>query len=184
MTPKNMIGERFGRLTVVARSRNKWDGSATWVCACDCGAEYTAVGTELRAGRHLSCGCKPPTPAKRNVRPLIFGVLEQIGPATAERIYECVRVHGLTLKQVQSCLWNCASEGLLASSGSERNHGGKGGSAPSTYRITRDLPVHRDTRAMRAERRGQIQYESGPRFASVFHYAQGIAVNDSGRKAA
>jgi hypothetical protein len=172
--PKDMTGSRFGLLTVVARGINKWDGSATWQCICDCGNEYKAVGTELRAGRHQSCGCKRPAPSKRNLRPVIFNVLEQIGPATAQRIYECVRVHGITLTQVRSCLWNCASEGLLASSGRDGRRKVDGSRESSTYRITGSLPVYHNTRAARSERREVVHEVCVPRFASVFHYAQGI----------
>jgi hypothetical protein len=111
---------------------------------------------------------------RRNIRPQIFDVLRQIGPATSQRVYECVRVHGLTLRQVQACMWNCASEGLLISSGREANRSGKGGMSEAMYRIARELPVYRDTRAARAER-SRPRSEPVPRFASVFHYAQGIA---------
>lgn len=54
---KNLVGQKFGRLTVVERSGLSATGKATWVCACDCGRQHTAVGTELRSGHTSSCGC-------------------------------------------------------------------------------------------------------------------------------
>ena len=34
---KDLTGQRFGRLTVVARGENTKDGKSRWVCDCDCG---------------------------------------------------------------------------------------------------------------------------------------------------
>ena len=50
-------GQRFGRLTVVARANNTARGLARWDCVCDCGGEITAVGGNLQQGRTASCGC-------------------------------------------------------------------------------------------------------------------------------
>lgn len=53
----DLVGVRFGRLTVVAKgmiikTKQFWD------CACDCG-RYTAVNTRhLNAGLIVSCGCQ------------------------------------------------------------------------------------------------------------------------------
>jgi len=54
----NMIGQKFGRLTVVARAENGEAGAAHWDCSCDCGGEKLAVrGRYLRKGIVQSCGC-------------------------------------------------------------------------------------------------------------------------------
>lgn len=60
MSVKNMIGARFEKLLVVARAENKADGTAVWVCRCDCGEVREIPGTSLRAGRNKSCGCSSP----------------------------------------------------------------------------------------------------------------------------
>lgn len=53
----DLTGQRFGRLTVLARDRSKKTGQARWLCRCDCGT-LTTVGSEsLRGGRTKSCGC-------------------------------------------------------------------------------------------------------------------------------
>lgn len=53
---KDLIGRRFGRLTVVAyagiRSRR-----ATWYCKCDCDEECEASSNVLLHGLKRSCGC-------------------------------------------------------------------------------------------------------------------------------
>lgn len=53
---KNLIGEVFGRLTVV--SLHKGDARRTqWVCRCECGAVKIARATNLVSGGTKSCGC-------------------------------------------------------------------------------------------------------------------------------
>jgi hypothetical protein len=53
---KNINGQRFGRLTVIAQAPSTNNG-VMWMCKCDCGTEKPVLGTSLRAGRTLSCGC-------------------------------------------------------------------------------------------------------------------------------
>ena len=52
----NLIGDKYGRLTVVAldRVQNK---KAYWKCVCDCGLSVVASGNNLRSGNTKSCGC-------------------------------------------------------------------------------------------------------------------------------
>lgn len=59
----DLIGERFGRLMVVARAVSSSGRATRWVCSCDCGREHTVLATNLVSGRTTSCGCL------RRVRP-------------------------------------------------------------------------------------------------------------------
>ncbi len=53
-----LLGQRFGRLLVVARVENdKRVDRPTWLCKCDCGQDVTLFGGALRQGRNKSCGC-------------------------------------------------------------------------------------------------------------------------------
>jgi len=47
------VGERFGNLLVVS-----YEGYGKWKCFCDCGNEVIVRGTDLRAGKVISCGCE------------------------------------------------------------------------------------------------------------------------------
>jgi hypothetical protein len=48
----DLIGKRFGRLTVLSRvPGNKW------LCRCECGTEKNIYGGSLRNGLSRSCGC-------------------------------------------------------------------------------------------------------------------------------
>jgi hypothetical protein len=55
--PLNLIGEKYGRLTVLEKLPERRNRRVVWLCRCDCG-NYDQVPTgELRSGKHLSCGC-------------------------------------------------------------------------------------------------------------------------------
>lgn len=55
--PKDITGQKFGRLTALERTVAKLDTAYLWLCRCDCG-EYVSVAiTNLTAGHTRSCGC-------------------------------------------------------------------------------------------------------------------------------
>ena len=47
----DMVGRKFGRLTVLRREGNEW------ICKCDCGNEVRTTTGFLNAGSVQSCGC-------------------------------------------------------------------------------------------------------------------------------
>jgi len=54
----DLVGHRFGKLTVLARSeRNNKHGQPFWICLCDCGSSKEILGFNLRHGHSTSCGC-------------------------------------------------------------------------------------------------------------------------------
>lgn len=56
---KDLTGQKFGKLTVVARSDKKdSSGNYYWLCNCECGTtNHEVSGHHLKGGRILSCGC-------------------------------------------------------------------------------------------------------------------------------
>lgn len=54
---KNIIGQRFGKLTVVKHIGSNNKGNAIWECKCDCGNIIQAQGIYLRNSHVQSCGC-------------------------------------------------------------------------------------------------------------------------------
>lgn len=64
----NLEGRRFGRLTVLHDSGDRFHADVAWLCLCDCG-NLTKVPTgSLRKGWTKSCGClRRESLAKRNV---------------------------------------------------------------------------------------------------------------------
>jgi DNA-binding XRE family transcriptional regulator len=53
----DLVGKRFGRLTVMHMAGQNKHGQHRWLCQCDCGGVSTVVGTSLRRGTTRSCGC-------------------------------------------------------------------------------------------------------------------------------
>lgn len=53
----DLIGQKFGRLTVIKRIEDNSEAHIKWLCECDCGNFVTTRGTSLRRGVTKSCGC-------------------------------------------------------------------------------------------------------------------------------
>jgi len=81
----SMIGQRFGRLTVVVKTEKsthligRWRTS--WICRCDCGKEATIRGDSLKSGRTRSCGCldQMDLTSRRFGRLIVLGRAEREG---------------------------------------------------------------------------------------------------------
>ena len=58
----NIIGKKFGNLTVISRQGlDKSGKNSTWECLCDCGKKIIIIKTSLKRGQK-SCGCMNPIP--------------------------------------------------------------------------------------------------------------------------
>lgn len=56
----NLIGEKYGRLTVISEASPYITKSGTkrrWFCICSCGKYVTVTQSNLRSGATTSCGC-------------------------------------------------------------------------------------------------------------------------------
>lgn len=53
----DLLGARFGRLTVIGQDQTKSDAQAMWICKCDCGNTKVIRSRDLRNGTTRSCGC-------------------------------------------------------------------------------------------------------------------------------
>ncbi|MBE6943806.1 MAG: hypothetical protein E7453_06045 [Ruminococcaceae bacterium] len=53
----DLTGQRFGRLTVIQRSKNDASNKPQWHCLCDCGKTAIVRGADLKMGKVYSCGC-------------------------------------------------------------------------------------------------------------------------------
>ena len=54
----NLIGQKYGMLTVIAQAESSAKGHRRWKCLCDCGNERVVLGSNLKRGTTVSCGCK------------------------------------------------------------------------------------------------------------------------------
>jgi len=64
----NLLGQRFGRLVVIAQAPTM--RYSRWRCACDCGAVCVTTSSMLRQGYTRSCGCLQRELARANLRRL------------------------------------------------------------------------------------------------------------------
>jgi hypothetical protein len=57
----DMIGKKFGKLTVVQRNKTHITSGGQkkvmWLCRCDCGNEKVVASQDLKSGHTKSCGC-------------------------------------------------------------------------------------------------------------------------------
>lgn len=54
---KNLIGQKFNRLTVLEKTEKREHGSIIWKCKCDCGNICYKGSSYLITGVVQSCGC-------------------------------------------------------------------------------------------------------------------------------
>lgn len=54
----SLIGQKFGMLTVIGQAPSTEKGQRRWICKCDCGTEKIVMGSNLKRGTTVSCGCK------------------------------------------------------------------------------------------------------------------------------
>lgn len=54
----DILGQKFGRWTVVQRNGSMYGNYPAWLCRCECGTEKTVAAYNLIKGRSTSCGCK------------------------------------------------------------------------------------------------------------------------------
>lgn len=113
---KEMIGLKFGRLTVIERAENSSSGQARWVCQCDCGKIKTVLGTHLRTGKIVSCGCYSQEQASKAFLRDLTG--QKFGKLTALERIPGNRNHSVYWK----CQCDCGSIVEVASSALTSGH--------------------------------------------------------------
>ncbi len=64
----NLVGRRFGRLTVQEHSGKNKRGDHLWSCVCDCGKHTVVTFSHLRSSHTRSCACLHDEVAAENAR--------------------------------------------------------------------------------------------------------------------
>lgn len=97
----NLIGEKYGRLTVIEQAPNK--GKRTqWKCLCDCGKEKVVSTDCLRNGNTKSCGCyKSELVVQKNKDRTISLIGQHFGLLTVIEQSESYRDHSAWLCQCE-----------------------------------------------------------------------------------
>ena len=55
--PMSLVGQKFGRFTVLSREPSDKFGRSCWKCECKCGNTKIVAGAALTSGNTQSCGC-------------------------------------------------------------------------------------------------------------------------------
>ena len=127
----NLIGNKYGKLTVKSRAENDNAHNAQWYCDCDCGKKDIIVrGWCLNTGITVSCGCYQKEMVskfnKKDISGNRYGKLIAIKP-TDERsfgyiVWECLcdcgNIHYVTTNNLEM--------GHVESCGTCTNHNSKG----------------------------------------------------------
>ena len=54
---EDLTGLKFGEWQVLCRGEKDSAGHIRWMCRCSCGNIKSVVGTHLKSGKSLNCGC-------------------------------------------------------------------------------------------------------------------------------
>ena len=54
---KDLVGNKYGKLTVIGFSNVDAKGHTYWICKCECGGETIARSSHLLSGNVSTCGC-------------------------------------------------------------------------------------------------------------------------------
>lgn len=116
-TVKDLLGQKFNRLTVVGYAFTK--RMAYWKCICDCGKEKTIQGYSLTTGNTKSCGClrKNRTKGRTNKSHVEFRKINHTGSY----------YHGEGGKTVEYRTWRGIKERTINKNNLQYKHyGGRG----------------------------------------------------------
>lgn len=53
----NLLGQKFGLLTIIEEKPPTPRGHSSWLCKCDCGNEVVRTSTSMKRSQFSSCGC-------------------------------------------------------------------------------------------------------------------------------
>lgn len=114
----DMLGQKFGRLTVIERAENTKEGRARWKCKCECGNEVIVLGKHLRSGSTKSCGCL------QKQRTSEASLIDLTGKRFG-KLLVLSRIPGRTTsngKVMWHCLCDCGTELDVLGDSLRRNH--------------------------------------------------------------
>lgn len=69
-----MLGQKFGRLTVIELEETKENQKKIYICHCDCGKETAVVMGNLKNGHTKSCGCYKGESQRKKINKRMVGL--------------------------------------------------------------------------------------------------------------
>ena len=67
----NLIGQKFGKLTVIEQTSERKNKSIVWICKCDCGNIVSIDSYNLRNKITQSCGCITSSIGENNIKEIL-----------------------------------------------------------------------------------------------------------------
>jgi hypothetical protein len=109
---KNLIGQTFGKLTVIKRAENDPQNRARWYCKCDCGNKNLIIvrSQHLIKGSVKSCGCL--LNKREDLTGRKFNKLTVIEPINKDKKYE----------YKWKCLCDCGNYCIVSASSLKTGH--------------------------------------------------------------
>lgn len=71
LNAKDLIGKKFGKLTVLEQTDNRHNGNVVWKCQCDCGNVFYTYTNALTTGNTQSCGCITRSIGETNIKNIL-----------------------------------------------------------------------------------------------------------------
>lgn len=71
LNKKDLINQKFGKLTVIEETKNRKWGNIIWKCQCDCGNITYLPTNSLTSGNTSSCGCLTGSIGENNIETLL-----------------------------------------------------------------------------------------------------------------
>jgi len=115
---KDLIGQRFGMLTVIRKTEQRKHRNIVWECTCDCGNTKLVSSSELTLGRTRSCGCL------RKVSTRETGIINK-RDITGERFGRLIAIRPTEKRESRSIIWECRCDCGNTAFVSQRNLKGK-----------------------------------------------------------
>lgn len=106
---KNLIGQRFGMLTVIEKAEEYQDRYFLWRCRCDCGGEILVNTKRLSRGTISNCGCVPKTTAQNG------SIAEDLTGHVFGRLTVLHQTKGSSKRTHWLCLCSCGNETVVSS---------------------------------------------------------------------
>lgn len=112
---ENIIGQKFNRLVVIKDDGTRsTKGEIKWLCQCDCGKFYHALGHRLKRGLTKSCGCL--NSEKRRER------FKDLTGTETEHFKIISRFHSANQRVYWKCVCNHCGNELVLSNNDIRNY--------------------------------------------------------------
>lgn len=110
----DMVGKKFGRLTVIKRTDDYISPSGQhdvrWFCECECGNVVKVVGRHLRSGITKSCGCLQREKAAENGKDSLIDLTGMV----FGRLTVINRAETINLQTMWNCRCSCGKEVKVA----------------------------------------------------------------------